>query len=353
MYVCLHISAYIFVFFCTALPACAAYAVDASPLLPSYETRISASAVSPKNAAQSDRTKKCLFLSGDITTAVLSDKRALHITKSTSAAATTPPPAAVPLLQHGMFYAMLPLLVGSMALCMLFFTKHPQRRPRLFRKHNKCNALRQYLPTTHSFVSVTPDNMLYTDSFIGYAHEQMPLDLKRLATSSPENTCALQTLATLFSTQDQVTLVMELKHAQGHHVHMKLVLRKKSKKLAEGLAYDVSKLLHTEKALKQTTTQYNTIFTNSPIGIYQTDASGRFEQINEAFASLWGADSPEAMLHEINNSNELLWTDSSEERSFLSALCTAGKAENEEFLLQKKKRRNILGAAKRCTYQQW
>ncbi|HPQ43789.1 MAG TPA: PAS domain S-box protein, partial [Syntrophales bacterium] len=52
----------------------------------------------------------------------------------------------------------------------------------------------------------------------------------------------------------------------------------------------------TEEALSSSEKKYRDIFENAPMGIYQTTPEGRFRSVNPAFATLFGYETPEALI---------------------------------------------------------
>lgn len=68
-----------------------------------------------------------------------------------------------------------------------------------------------------------------------------------------------------------------------------------------GVARDVTRLIETENALKQSERQYRNIYENAPVGLFHSTLDGQLLGCNPAFAKMLGYDSPEQVLTEIHD----------------------------------------------------
>ena len=64
---------------------------------------------------------------------------------------------------------------------------------------------------------------------------------------------------------------------------------------------DITRRREVESALKAAEAKYRNIFENAIDGIFQSTPSGRFLTVNPAMARIWGYDSPEEMIEDIDN----------------------------------------------------
>ena len=64
---------------------------------------------------------------------------------------------------------------------------------------------------------------------------------------------------------------------------------------------DITRRREVESALKTAEAKYRNIFENAIDGIFQSTPSGRFLTVNPAMARIWGYDSPEEMIEDIDN----------------------------------------------------
>ena len=74
-----------------------------------------------------------------------------------------------------------------------------------------------------------------------------------------------------------------------------------------GVARDVTRLIETENALKQSERQYRNIYENAPVGLFHSTLDGQLLGCNPAFAKILGYDTPEQVLASINNLAEQVY----------------------------------------------
>lgn len=71
-------------------------------------------------------------------------------------------------------------------------------------------------------------------------------------------------------------------------------------KWIDGVLEDITERKKLEKALEQSESNYRYIFENSVMGIFQTTREGKIIKINNAFANMFGFNTPEVMMAETN-----------------------------------------------------
>ena len=67
---------------------------------------------------------------------------------------------------------------------------------------------------------------------------------------------------------------------------------------------DITNRKQVETSLRQSEERYRTIFQNSPLGIFRYKVDGKLLEVNNAFAKIFGYDSSEEALREINKKGE-------------------------------------------------
>lgn len=87
-----------------------------------------------------------------------------------------------------------------------------------------------------------------------------------------------------------------------------------------GVARDVTERLAMEEALSEVEARYRTIFENTVEGLYISTAEGRFEEANEAMATLLGYDSRDALLAEVHDIGSQIFVRPEDRRKMLELL---------------------------------
>ena len=74
-----------------------------------------------------------------------------------------------------------------------------------------------------------------------------------------------------------------------------------------------------EKELEDSKEHFKNLFENSPIGIFHSSTEGKFYMVNKALSNMWGYDSTEDLITQVNktNINEKLYVDSTKRRNFV------------------------------------
>ena len=80
-----------------------------------------------------------------------------------------------------------------------------------------------------------------------------------------------------------------------------------------------------EQALRHTEAQYRSIFENANEGIFQTSAEGRYLQVNPALATIYGYDSPQAMIATVTDIGRQLYAQPKRREELVVYLQTFGK----------------------------
>jgi PAS domain S-box-containing protein len=75
-----------------------------------------------------------------------------------------------------------------------------------------------------------------------------------------------------------------------------------------------------EKELEDSKEHFKNLFENSPIGIFHSSTEGKFYMVNKALSTMWGYDSTEDLVTQVNktNINEKLYVDSTKRPNFVS-----------------------------------
>lgn len=74
-----------------------------------------------------------------------------------------------------------------------------------------------------------------------------------------------------------------------------------------GIAFEITELEKTVKALRESEEKFRTIFNNAPIGIFRSLPEGKFIEVNPALATMLGYQSPEEVITSITNIAEEIY----------------------------------------------
>lgn len=85
----------------------------------------------------------------------------------------------------------------------------------------------------------------------------------------------------------------------------------------EGFITDITERRVMEDALREAERRYRSIFENANEGIFQTSLDGRYLSANPALARIYGYDSPEELIAELNNIEHQLYIDPERRRQFI------------------------------------
>jgi PAS domain S-box-containing protein len=102
-----------------------------------------------------------------------------------------------------------------------------------------------------------------------------------------------------------------------------------------GIARDATDRKQAEWTLKESEANYRAIFENAIMGIYQSTPEGRYINTNQAFADIFGYDSPEDILNQINDIGKQMYANP-EDRSRIRALLDVHERATIETAIRRK-----------------
>lgn len=125
--------------------------------------------------------------------------------------------------------------------------------------------------------------------------------------------------------QDQGTLELEVRRKDGTTGWVSArvrVIRNDQGEVScyEGMVEDISERKQIEESLRKSEEKYRHIVERSMEGIFQSTPDGRYLTVNPAFARMFGFDSPEQMVMEVNNIGEQLYRDPADRRKILKRI---------------------------------
>jgi PAS domain S-box-containing protein/putative nucleotidyltransferase with HDIG domain len=100
------------------------------------------------------------------------------------------------------------------------------------------------------------------------------------------------------------------------------------------IAQDMTERKRAEEALNRAEANYQSIFENATVGIFQSTPEGRFQNVNPAIARIYGYDSPEEMLSNVTDITKQIYVDQVSRDVFQHQLATRGEVtefEDENF----------------------
>lgn len=77
----------------------------------------------------------------------------------------------------------------------------------------------------------------------------------------------------------------------------------------EGTVRDITEQKTAENALRESEEKYRTIFEGAPLGIFRSVPEGRFIEVNQALADMFGYETPEEVISSIGNIAEQMYTE--------------------------------------------
>lgn len=98
-----------------------------------------------------------------------------------------------------------------------------------------------------------------------------------------------------------------------------------------GVSRDISERKEFEEELKKKESKYREIFERAPVGIFQTDSSGKVHHINPEMAKILGVDSPEEAIRHYIDMPSTLYVDAERRKECLRLLQKDGYVENFEY----------------------
>lgn len=120
-------------------------------------------------------------------------------------------------------------------------------------------------------------------------------------------------------------------------VHNNLVERTKQLKRANHeLAHQIAERQRVEEALRQAEQKYRSIFENAVEGIFQTTPEGYYLACNPALARIYGYESADALLKNLTNIGQQLYTDPNRRQEFIEQLYTCDVVSDFESQIYRK-----------------
>ncbi len=89
-------------------------------------------------------------------------------------------------------------------------------------------------------------------------------------------------------------------------------------------------------ALEESERKYRELFTNAPLGIYQTSRDGRFLAANAELARIYGFDSAKELMLDVISTPDQLYVDPADRRRLLDLLDANGRVDNFECRIRRK-----------------
>lgn len=90
-----------------------------------------------------------------------------------------------------------------------------------------------------------------------------------------------------------------------------------------GVARDITKLIETETALKQSELQYRNIYENAPVGFFHTSPEGQLLVCNSTFAKMLGYPNVDAAIAELKNIGQQVYSQPEQRASLLKKMTDA------------------------------
>lgn len=97
-----------------------------------------------------------------------------------------------------------------------------------------------------------------------------------------------------------------------------------------GMFSDITILKQTEFALKESEMRYRSIFDNAILGIFQTTPDGKYLSINNAYANIYGYNSPEEMMQTVSDIKNQLYVNPNVRDDIAHQLSIKGEIRNYE-----------------------
>lgn len=112
------------------------------------------------------------------------------------------------------------------------------------------------------------------------------------------------------------------------------IINWKGKMSAIGTAFDITKRKNAEEALKTSEEKYRNNFNNAPVGIYQSDVSGRFVFVNNKLVKMLGYDSKEELLQKSLDTD--VYFDNEERQKLITQYAQSGAVADLEIKWKRK-----------------
>lgn len=127
-----------------------------------------------------------------------------------------------------------------------------------------------------------------------------------------------------------------LRRKDGTYINVEISGKMLSDGMILGLVRDTSERKASEETLRQAEEKYRNIFEHSLDGIFQSTPAGRFITVNPALARMWGYDSPEDLIHSINNIALQVYVNPEERNEFLRVMNEGNEVNGFEFQAYRK-----------------
>ena len=139
----------------------------------------------------------------------------------------------------------------------------------------------------------------------------------------------------------QLVLEYRFRHRNGEYRWMRDALRLIRSPNGQPLEIigswiDITDRKHAEDALLTAEADYRAIFERAPLGIFRSTVDGHFIKVNQVAAEMFGYDSPEEMIREIESIETQIYADSSKRREFQNLI--AENSEVQNFISQDRRR---------------
>jgi PAS domain S-box-containing protein len=124
----------------------------------------------------------------------------------------------------------------------------------------------------------------------------------------------------------------EIKRYQNHLEELVEKRTYQLEKTNERLKIEIKQKEQVQKKLKHSREKYRSIFQHAGIGIFQSTPQGRFFNVNQTFAQMFGYQSPEEMINDIQHIGHQIYTEPGRRREILEILQNAQgvvKVEND------------------------
>jgi len=103
------------------------------------------------------------------------------------------------------------------------------------------------------------------------------------------------------------------------------VIDERGERVLEGFIEDVTEQVASQRHLAEAEVRYRSIFENTVVGIFQTSADGRYLAANRALASLYGYDSPQALISSLCDIANVLYVDPARRGEFARLIRDHGR----------------------------
>jgi len=110
----------------------------------------------------------------------------------------------------------------------------------------------------------------------------------------------------------------------------------KGKFFVQAIVRDITERMEAEKKLLIAEENYRSIFENAVMGIYKSTLEGKHVLVNPALARIYGYESPEDLIHGMNDIATQLYADPNRRKEFLKQLEEKGEISNFESQIHRK-----------------